>query len=161
MKKIFWLILPVIMIFCISGCSEKEEKNISIYDLQKAVLEAGKDFPEMKTVNGSSEDAASLFTYLSDVEYEKVDGFFLSYAAEGESYEVAVVRMKENSDVKEMTDSLKAHVDDRINLYKNYEPEQVGRAEEADVFSEGKYAVLIMCDNKSDIKAAFENIINE
>lgn len=160
MKKIFCLIFPIIFVFCITGCNNEEEETVSMYDLQKTVLAVCDDYPEMKTVNSNADDADTLFTYLSDVDYEKVDGFFLSYAAAGESYEIAVVRMKDSSDVNEMVQSLKSHVEDRVRLYQNYQPEQVSQAEAADVFSNGKYAVLIMSDNKSEVKAAFEKAIN-
>ena len=64
-------------------------------DLQAALLAADPSLPEMLSVTGDVEDAARLFTYVSDFPYEKVENFLLSYSATGKADEIAVIAVKD------------------------------------------------------------------
>ena len=132
------------------------EAGISMYDLRKAMLAADPALPEMMAVSNSDDKADELFAYLSDLDYSKVDGYFLAYAADGMAYEIAVVALKDEGDVSELKDSLIRHVEGRVNLYKSYAPDQVEKAEDAEIVTNGRYVALIMCDDKEAVKAAFE-----
>ena len=157
-KRIIALTLAAFcLIFAVScGKNKETEPMVSMYDLRVAMLGADGSLPEMKSVSSSDEGAAELFSYLSDADYSKVEGFFLSYAAEGDSYEIAVVAMRNESDVSEMKASVEKHVAGRVELYKNYKPDQVPRAEAALVTVSGRYVALIMCDSPEAVREAFE-----
>lgn len=145
-----------------TGCQSKnEEKEISMFDLQQTMLEADADFPEMSTVNSASDDADQLFAYVSDMDYELVNSFCLAYSSEGKADEFAVIQVKNKDDVETAIDSLKKHKEDRVKLYQNYDASQVQRASDAMIFSEGNFAVLIISDNASEVKKAFESFIGE
>lgn len=129
---------------------------VSMYDLRKAMEAAEPALPAMLSASSADADPAALFAYLSDLDYEKVEGFFLSYAEQGESYELAVVCLKDKADLSALTNSLKAHVADRVKIYENYAPEQVPRARDTEIVVCGRYAALIMCDAVSAVRDAFE-----
>ncbi len=133
---------------------------VSIYDLQKSMLEADDTLPEMLTVNSSAEDGEELFHYLSDLDYSKVAGYFLAYAADGMADEIAVIVTKDPKDAPEAEASLKRHVEGRLELYRNYEPEQVRRAEGAVIFSKDACAVLIISDRPEAARGAFEETLS-
>lgn len=137
------------------GCVSKEEKKVSMYDLQKGILEADDTLPDMSTVNSSADNAEDSFAYLSDMDYQKVDGYFLAYSSEGKADEIAVVCLKEEKDVAEAKESLEKHKAGRISLYKTYDPDQVDRAQAGEVFSQGPYVVLIISDGAEKAKEAF------
>ncbi len=130
--------------------------KVSMYDLRKAMLAEDPSLPEMSAVSSVDEKADELFTYLSDIDYNKVEGYFLTFAADGTAYEIAVVALKERGDVSELLSSLRKHVEGRVNLYKSYAPDQVSRAENAEIVSAGRYVALIMCGDQAAVKAAFE-----
>ena len=90
------------------------------------------------------------------MEYNKIHGFFLAYAADGMAYELAVVQLKDKSDAGAMEDSLNEHVQTRVRMYKTYEPEQVQRAENAVVKTVGDCVLLIMCDSPENAETAFK-----
>lgn len=159
MKRIICVL--VIAALLLAGCAapaqpEEAKPMVSMYDLRVSMTDKAPSLPEMNAVSNSDENAAELFGYLSDLDYEKVEGYFLSYAAAGEAYEIAVVCLKDAADVPSLEDSLKAHVDGRVNLYKNYAPERVQQAQAARIVSEGRYTALIMCDEQDAVQAAFE-----
>lgn len=158
MKKIIALTLAAVFVLCAVSCGKKGngEPMVSMYDLRVMMLDADETLPEMKSVSSSDKDAESLFGYLSDVDYSKVEGFFLSFAAEGDAYEIAAVALRDEGDVREMKTSIEKHVAGRVELYRNYKPDQVPRAEAAKVIVSGRYVALVMCDKADAVLDAFE-----
>lgn len=123
------------------------------------MLAADSAIPEMRTASSSDADAAAKFAYLSDIDYSKVLGYFLAYAADGMAYEIAVICLKDKSDAPAAEASVRAHLEGRVNLYKTYEPTQMQRAEDALVVTRDNCVALIMCDDTAAVKAAFEDYL--
>ena len=90
-----------------------------------------------------------------------MDSFFLSYAKEGTADEIAVVAVKDVNDIDEAKQSLETHRQNRRKLLDQYEPEEVKRIDDGLVFAKDQYAVLIICDDASAVKAAFEKAIEQ
>lgn len=143
------------MCLSVCACGEKTQK-IDMYELQKSMVSADKSLPEMKISGSWDENAEKAFSYISDMEYNKIHGFFLAYAADGMAYELAIVQLKDKSDAGEMEDSLNEHVQMRVRMYKTYEPEQVQRAENAVVKTVGDCVLLIMSDSPENAETAFK-----
>jgi len=163
MKKRTGTVLALLCLcLTLSACGQQSQSltAVSIYDLQKSMLEADSTLPEMLTVNSSAEDGAELFHYLSDLDYSKVAGYFLAYSADGMADEIAVIVTKDPKDTPEAEASLKRHVQGRVELYRNYEPEQVQRAERAVIFSRDACAVLIISDQPEAARGAFEEVFS-
>lgn len=157
MKKLVTVLFTcAFLILGISGCASHSTNSVPVVTLQEKLLAVDTSLPEMITVNHETENAAELFSSLSDVDYGKVDSYFLSYSSEGLADEVAVVRVKSSSDVKMVEDSLKEHVQKRVNLFQSYRADQVNRAENAVVFSNGNDVVLIISDQSGTVKNAYE-----
>lgn len=155
MKRIICVICALAMCLSVCACGEKTLK-IDMYELQKSMVSADKSLPEMKISGSWDENAEKAFSYISDMEYNKIHGFFLAYAADGMAYELAVVQLKNKSDAGEMEDSLNEHVQTRVRMYKTYEPEQVQRAENAVVKTVGDCVLLIMSDSPENAETAFK-----
>lgn len=155
MKRIICVICALAMCLSVCACGEKTQK-IDMYELQKSMVSADKSLPEMKISGSWDENAEKAFSYISDMEYNKIHGFFLAYAADGMAYELAVVQLKDKSDTGAMEDSLNEHVQTRVRMYKTYEPEQVQRAENAVVKTVGDCVLLIMCDSPENAETAFK-----
>lgn len=155
MKRIICVICALAMCLSVCACGEKTQK-IDMYELQRSMVSADKSLPEMKISGSWDENAEKAFSYISDMEYNKIHGFFLAYAADGMAYELAVVQLKDKSDAGAMEDSLNEHVQTRVRMYKTYEPEQVQRAENAVVKTVGDCVLLIMCDSPENAETAFK-----
>ena len=155
MKRIICVICALAMCLSVCACGEKTQR-IDMYELQRSMVSADKSLPEMKISGSWDENAEKAFSYISDMEYNKIHGFFLAYAADGMAYELAVVQLKDKSDAGEMEDSLNEHVQTRVRMYKTYEPEQVQRAENAVVKTVGDCVLLIMSDSPENAETAFK-----
>ena len=154
-KRIVCALCAVMLSLSLCACGEKT-KSIDMQALENSMVSADKTLPEMKVSGSWDENAEKAFSYISDLEYNKIHGFFLAYAADGMAYEIAVVQLKDKSDASAMADSLREHVRSRVQMYKTYEPQQVQRAESAVVKTDGDCVLLIMCDAPQNAETAFK-----
>jgi len=154
-KRMVCALCAVMLSLSLCACGEKT-KSIDMQALENSMVSADKSLPEMKVSGSWDENAEKAFSYISDLEYNKIHGFFLAYAADGMAYEIAVVQLKDKSDASAMADSLREHVRSRVQMYKTYEPEQVQRAESAVVKTDGDCVLLIMSDAPQNAETAFK-----
>lgn len=154
-KRMVCALCAVMLAFSLCACGEKT-KSIDIQALENSMVSADKTLPEMKVSGSWEENSEKAFSYISDLEYNKIHGFFLAYAADGMAYEIAVVQLKDKSDASAMADSLREHVQSRVQMYKTYEPQQVQRAESAVVKTDGDCVLLIMSDAPQNAETAFK-----
>lgn len=161
MKKIISVMLALVVLLQCGCGGTKTSDTVSMYDLRQTMEAADKSLPEMLNASSADENAADQFAYISDLDYGKVDSFFLSYAKEGTADEIAVVAVKDENDIDEAKQSLETHRQNRRKLLDQYEPEEVKRIDDGLVFAKDQYAVLIICDDVSAVKAAFEKAIEQ
>ncbi len=154
-KRMVCALCAVMLSLSLCACGEKT-KSIDMQALENSMVSADKTLPEMKVSGSWDENAEKAFSYISDLEYNKIHGFFLAYAADGMAYEIAVVQLKDKSDASAMADSLREHVQSRVQMYKTYEPQQVQRAESAVVKTDGDCVLLIMSDAPQNAETAFK-----
>lgn len=160
MRKFLSRVLILLaMLTC--GCgSAPAAETVSMYDLCQTMEAADKSLPSMLYASSVEEDAGSNFEHISDLDYSKVDSYFVSYSEDGLADEIAVIAVKDAADVKEAKESLEDHRQDRHKLLEQYEPEQVKRIDDGIVFTSGRYAVLVICDDTDAVKAAFEKFVS-
>ena len=161
MKKIISVMLALVVLLQCGCGGTKTSDTVSMYDLRQTMEAADKSLPEMLNASSADENAADQFAYISDLDYDKVDSFFLSYAKEGTADEIAVVAVKDVNDIDDAKQSLETHRQNRRKLLDQYEPEEVKRIDDGLVFAKDQYAVLIICDDASADKAAFEKAIEQ
>ena len=154
-KRMVCALCAVMLSLSLCACGEKTN-SIDMQALENSMVSADKTLPEMKVSGSWDENADKAFSYISDLEYNKIHGFFLAYAADGMAYEIAVVQLKDKSDASAMADSLREHVQSRVQMYKTYEPQQVQRAESAVVKTDGDCVLLIMSDAPQNAETAFK-----
>ncbi len=155
------LILAFMLTSCGAG-SITGKKEISMYDLCYAMKSASANLADMSYASSEDENAEKLLSKIADFDYNKVKSFFILYATDGSKSadEIVVVSAKDSDYIREMTALLRDHLEYRISLYKTYGPEQVPKLEKAEVFSDGKFAVLIAADDAAQIRDAFDAFIN-
>ena len=162
-QKTGWKLLLVLtmLVMCV-GCGAKKNTSgaVSMYDLRTAMEAADPDLPEMLNASSAEKDAEDKFSNISDMDYKKVDCYFVSYSSDGhKADEIVVIAVKDKADVDEAKESLTKHQQDRYNLLQSYEPKQVSRIQDGLVFTKGQYAVLIITSHNDDVRKAFEDTI--
>ena len=165
MKKAIAIILcalSVVSLFCAcaAGDNTPAKSDVSLFDLKEAMLAAA-DFGDMAYVSSNDADAKTYLSAVSDIAYDKVDSFSVSYAKDGKgnSDEVVVIRVKDAADTAEALATLQKHLQTRQSLYATYDPTQSQKVGNGITFSDGLYAVLIVSDDNAAVKAAFEAFI--
>lgn len=159
-NRLRYFLLAGLLALALSGCGgETASPTVDMTDLQTAMLDAAPSLPEMRSITGQVSDAETLFAYFSDLDYSKVDDFLLSYSAEGKADEIAVIAVKDPADVQEAADTLQAHLDQRLTLFRQYSHDQVSRAEQALVFTQDQYAALVICDENQAVQTAMETFL--
>lgn len=162
MKKVISTVLIAAALILCTGCGAGAQagKTVSMYELRMAMEAADTDHPEMLNASSAEKKAEENFSYISDMDYKKVDSYFVSYAKEGTADEIAVIAVKNPADVQEAKESLAAHQNDRHKLLEQYKPEEVVRVDDGLIFTKGQYAVLIISDHNNDIRKAFNDMID-
>ena len=150
------LLIWIAMITCGCAAGEADAETVSMYDLRTAMEAADESLPAMLNAGSGEAAAESNFSHISDMDYDSVDSYFVSDSEDGLADEIAVIAVKDAADVKAAKESLEEHRQDRRMLFEQYEPEQVKRIDDGIVFTSGRYAVLIICDNGQAVRAAFE-----
>ena len=149
-QKTGWKLLLVLtmLVMCV-GCGAKKNTSgsVSMYDLRTAMEAADPDLPEMLNASSAEKDAEDKFSHISDMDYKKVDSYFV------------VIAVKDKADVDEAKESLTKHQQDRYHLLQSYEPKQVSRIQDGLIFTKGQYAVLIITSHNDDVRKAFEDTI--
>ena len=158
------LLIPVVFIiafvavaFC--SCSGKggNTAKVSMYDLKTAMANATDKFDDMTYASSEDADKESIFANISEMDYSKVDSFFIYYATNGtgNADEIAVIQVKNSSDVTAARQSLEAHLAKRKSLYSTYDKTQLKKLDGAKVVTDGNCAALIVGDEAGKISEAF------
>lgn len=173
MKKFVILLITVLASAFVLGCGGEpsapeiteepvqtqitEEPTQSMFDLAETLRAAHKGKTELSYASSSDDDPESELAYVCDIDYGKVKDFLMLYAADGNKSadEIVVIVLKDQADVKTAVDMLRTHVEKRKALYDAYEPALAKALNKAEVFSEGRYAVLIVSENAYDVRNAF------
>ena len=137
----------------LTGCENGSQ--VDMKRLREDMLNAS-ELPEMLCVTSDDDNAEKNLRAITDIDFSKVKEYFIEYSADGTAYEIAVIELKSQNDMNELTKSLKKHIESRTQQYRYYMPEQVPNAENARAVSRGSCAALIMCDDPAAVQTAFE-----
>ena len=72
--------------------------------------------------------------------------------------EIAVFKLSDKSNAASVLEKCETRKQDRIDLYKDYRPDEMGILEETEIFSKGDYVFYICADNKTEIKTQLESL---
>ena len=156
------IIAALALVLCSCSGGGSQQTAVSMYDLKGAMEGATTRFEEMSYVSSEDADADVLFTNVSDMDYSKVESFFIYYATNGtgNADELAVIQVKNAADITEARQSLEAHLAKRKSLYSTYDKTQLKKLDGARVEVEGNCAALIACDEAAKVSDAFHTFFN-
>ena len=158
MKKLSAALAALILALALAACggpgASSDTDPVALGESLTAKAEA---LPDMTVVSSENEDAtgAELFPYLSDMDYAKVAGFYLAYSTAGTAEEIAVISVKDPADLAEARASLEKHLQDRLGIFRTYDPAQASMLETAEITASGSTAALFICENSDELAGAF------
>ena len=164
MKRIISLTLILIIILSLfAGCTGNSGKDISLYDLGQAMTNASDNLGELSYASSEDAESESVFSNISDMDYSKVKGFFIYYAKEGKGNadEIALINVKNSSDLESARQTLQTHLDKRTALYKTYDKTQLDKLGKAKIVTSSNCAVLIVADDADKIEKAFYDYLSD
>ena len=96
MKRIAALAICAALALALAGCGGDGGPRADTVKLGAQLAERAEGLPDMTAVSSENEAAtgAELFPYLSDMDYAKVAGFYLSYATGGSPEEIALITVR-------------------------------------------------------------------
>lgn len=155
---IFTLAMMILCVACGNKDNTKNEVGVDFNAVKTSMTDTAKNLPDMSIADSESEDGQESFEYLFDIAYDKIEKYYFTYSSAGTAEEMALIQLKDEADAEAMKDALQKHVQSRISLLQTYAPEQVEMTEGAVISSKGKFVSLIICENTSEVKAAFEKM---
>lgn len=160
MKRIFAGMLALLLLGLLAGCGG-ETPAVSMLALDQAMRGASGRLGEMLYVSSEDADAAALFAHVSDLDYGKVRGFFIDYAADGtgNADELVVIQVKNRADAAAAAQSLQKHLEKRTQLYGTYDKTQLPKLAAARTLTKGNVVALIVADDAAQIAQAFSAYI--
>lgn len=109
-NRIRLLVIALLAVLSLAACGNEGSgtATVNMKQLQQAMLAAAPSLSETASTTGDAADAKETFSYVSDLPYDKVENFLLSYSTTGKADEIAVIAVKDPADVTKAADSLRA-----------------------------------------------------
>lgn len=157
MKRIWTIAAAALLLAALlAGCGGETASAISMLELDRAMRGAATQMEEMLYVSSEDPSPESLLAHVSDLDYEKVRGFFIDYAANGtgNADELVAIQVKRKADADAAAQSLRRHLEKRRQLYSTYDKTQLPKLEAAQVLVKGDVALLIVAADAAQIAQA-------
>lgn len=164
MKKFKVLISGMLLISILSlsvtSCGKRKmvfaNTNVNLAELASNIAKEAGKLPEMSTYSSEDKDAKDWFTYLCDLDYSKVDQYYISYSSSGSAEEIFLIKLKNSDDIGFATMALKDRIVNRTSQFELYLPGEVSKLSSAKIISKGNYVGLIICSDLYSAQKTFE-----
>lgn len=147
MKKIWCFILTFLLLFSLSGCSEKQasETDMAPDDIAAAIRRGQQELPEMMQITSKDTEFTAWLSDYYLLQAEQVSGGVICYADGVEASEIAVLLMKDEKDCKAAGEALNRYIQNRAGVFEGYAPQQASMVKNGVVVSNGRYIALMIC----------------
>lgn len=161
MKRVTAMLLAVVCMLSLCACGKEKVADVSAKDLIAATMNSAK--PEnADTLTGSDDSAfTNKFWYYYGVEVSKVRDYAIAYSSSAKSDEISVLVAASGTDVKTLTDALETRREMQRQTFELYSPESVEMLKNAEIFSKGDYAVMIVAADPAPIRAKLEELLSD
>lgn len=163
MKKILYLILTLLLIFSIAGCSGQQtsQTDMSLDDMIGVIQLSQQELPELTNITPEDVDFT---TWLSDyylMQSEQVADGVICYADGVEASEIAVLVMADEKNCKDAEEALKEYIQNRAGVFEGYAPQQAAMVKAGIVVVNGRYIALLICPEPQTAEKAFLGCFGE
>ena len=163
MKKITALLLAVLCMLSVCACNNDGGKtaDVSAKDLIAATLNSAK--PEnADTLCGSDDQSLkNKFYYFYGIETSAVRDYAIAYSSAAKSDEISVLVAAKGTDMKTLTDALEGRREMQRQTFELYSPESVEMLENAVIFTQGDYAVMIVAKDPAATESKLKELLKD
>lgn len=157
MKKIQCYIAIILFIFCFTACTQQQslKTGSTPEEIAGTVINSQSEIPALSQLIYGNEEFDA---YLSDyylIDCGQVKGGVVCYAEGVEASEIAILVLENESDAKEIEESLLAYIENRAGVFEGYAPQQAALVKNGEVVVNGNYVALLICQDTSTAKKAF------
>lgn len=156
MKKCLAAAMALCLLLSACGGGEEREADVLPEQLAWAVWESQGETPEslytLTPADAGFEDSLTAYYQLSP---EDVKDGFICYAGGMDAFEIAILRMGEQTDMAGAESALLAYRESRAGDFTGYLPEQAALAEQGLAVVQGQWAALLLCPEPEEAQAAF------
>lgn len=156
MKRIMAGLLSLLLVFSLAACSGGEDKASLQMDVQE-VYQQLIALPDMPAMIELPEDKALDFLGLDMSQC--VQAVAAICAVNIQADEIWLVEAKDSSAAAEIEELARSRVQQRMEEFKGYSPEQYQVLEGAAILREGNYVVLLVSQDTEALKAAFDKAV--
>lgn len=162
-KRAVGLALAALALLACAGCAGGDGggPDLDPAEMARAMMDADTTLPQMVERSSGDADGEDSFTYLSSLDYGKVDSYFYACADAGTAEEIAVVKLKDKGDAAALMESLHDHIEARQGTFAEYDPEQLPLTEDAVVTRDGRYVTLIVSKKSGLVQKEFQKFFEQ
>ena len=143
MKKMLTglMIVPMLLLGACSGKAEEPAKEPMPSEITSAIMA---EITIPSAVEKGKEDVGAYY----DIDVEQAESISVFICGSG-AYpdELAVFKMSSPEQAQVVKDIAQKRLDNQMELYKDYTPNEVYKLEEAQVTVKGNYVMLFVCEN--------------
>lgn len=158
MKRFLVLVISVLTVFAFVGCSsnksdnDKTKTNMNASQITKKVVE---DAGIEEMVEAKSDNIQMMYPDLDASKAEEISAYY--QGSGGIADEVAVIKVKSESDVKAVKAVFEARVDSRTKIFQGYAPDEAKKLGKSVIKTKGNYVFLAVCDDSSKAEKIFND----
>lgn len=173
MKRIIVCALAGAMLVTASGCSKEEPKKTQVnINVNEEASSEDQEVKEEKTVDAKAlaDSLLKNITYKDELSEMKMETAAMFYDFSGieldEAYvyessgataeEVVVLKCKDSDSAAKAKDIFKNRIDEQIESYTDYVPEEVPKLKDAVIITSREFAVLCVSDDSGKAKSIIE-----
>lgn len=162
MKRVISMLLALCCVFALCACGGDEKTaDVGAKDLVAAAQQAT-GFKEADVLFGADDSTfADRFFYYYGIEFNTVRDCAMAYSSESKAYEISVLVAADGTDIDTLTDALETHRQMQKSAYELYSPESVEMLDNAQIFSMGDYAVLVVADDSAAIADKIRELLTD
>ncbi|MCL2321379.1 MAG: DUF4358 domain-containing protein [Oscillospiraceae bacterium] len=163
--KILVLMVIISLLFSACGNNLKTDTSYSVNQISEAIISAQTNISPLKPLFPDNDYFNEYLSNIYQINADVIKDGAIYYADGMLADEIAVLLLKDNSNIKDIEDALTKYKEKRMSAFLGYAPKQAAILEKSIVTVQGNYACLIICDDpqkaESVFKACFSNNLPE
>lgn len=169
MKKITALVMAILMMLSLCACGGKDgDKEVKVKKgditakmLVEATLQQTSFDKADLIYSMEDENFSARFEYFYGIDVSLVSDAAIACSSSSKADEISILKTAKGTDINELTAALENRCAIQKSSYELYSPECVDMLNNALIFTNGDYAVLIVSDKNDELRSALETIIDE